>query len=509
MIWTKLAQQAIAKVPPFVQPMLKMKVEEEAVRQKVSEITPDFIKKIQNTMARQREQHMAEKKSRKLESFFANTDDEPIYAGFKNTVSVHAGLSGKPVDDNRQIWSDIASRNENSPKRALYIHIPFCVARCKFCSFYKSRTRAEELDKYAGYILKELEMVAKSQFARSQPFDAVYFGGGTPTDMSADSIRSILTHLQTHWDLSSECEITFEGRLHGFTDEKVTACMENGVNRFSFGVQSFNTKIRQQMGRIDPRDVVLKRLSEISSTKPGTVSVDLIYGLPDQTPTLWLEDINTALETPGINSCSIYNLKFLPGSPIHSMIDKGKISVPASLKEQADLYRLTSQTFHAQNVIRSGLRHWSFGKKDRSVYNYIPKYGYSCLPIGSGAGGKIGGYSVFQARNIKDYYKALDENEKPIEMGLRVDKNSAFAGQLVGQLEEYLEVNLKEVANAYQFTDLLERYQPLLSQWQNAGMIDFESSTGLLKLTEAGAFHNVNLAQNLIEFNAWSQNEKK
>lgn len=438
-----------------------------------------------------------------VEDFFANTDKAPLYAGFKKGVSVHVSSFAKPVMDPLSVWSEVKDSSNEYKRGALYLHIPFCVARCKFCSFYKSRTHHGELEKYTNYILKELDMVSKSVYAQSTSIAAVYFGGGTPTDLSAASFQRILSHLNSNWNLTNDCEITVEGRLFGFGDDKIAACIDGGVNRFSFGVQSFNTKVRRQMGRIDKKETILQRIEEVSKQSQILTSVDLIYGLPDQTKEIWLEDLKTAYETRGIDSCSIYNLKFLPGSPIKDMVDKGEISPPATACEQADLFSVTNNYFNALNAKRLGLRHWSFSNRERSIYNFIAKYEKPCIPIGSGAGGIISNYRVFQAMDLNSYYSKIENNEKPIAMALNLGNKKRVSGSIIGSMEEFLQIDFKKIQSRFDDSSMIDVLSPLLTQWQDAGMVTFDKRSGVMKLREPGQFYNVHIGQHLLDYLNW------
>jgi oxygen-independent coproporphyrinogen-3 oxidase len=407
------------------------------------------------------------------------------------------------------IWEEIGSVQEKTRRRALYIHVPFCIARCLFCPFYQSRTNHRELTRYTEYVLRELEMVKGTVIGQSMPVHAVYLGGGTPTDLSAEDLGRITGFVRDSFPLANDCEVTVEGRLHGFTDDKVEACLQNGVNRFSFGVQSFDTRIRRQMGRIDDRESLIGRIEEISSPGRAMITVDLIYGLPDQTRDLWLEDLETVSSTPGIDSASIYSLRYIPGSPIREMVENGKLSSPASMVEKASLFRLTREFLGSRECKRLGLRHWAFGNRERSIYNFIPRYNGSIIPVGNGAGGRLAGYSIYQKMDADEYFKRIDRGEKPITVASRVSEHSRFEGKVAGCFEEFRMVNLSNLEQELGDDTVVSRLSPLLEQWDTAGMVEWDGTTGVVRMTEAGEFHNVRLIQNLIEYNALSISEGK
>lgn len=496
LIWTSEAGELLKGAPSFVQPMIRKLVEKTAQKDGVSEITVEYVNKI-----REKGGMGAPRKDRKLSDFFAGVGDNPMYAGFPDNDVIHpGGMSGEIVNTD-SAWEIIRNTSEESERRALYIHIPFCIARCKFCPFYQSRSNSKDISKYAEYILKELHLVSNTVVGQSMPMHAVYFGGGTPTDLSVIDLEKILKYINNNFQLANDCEITIEGRINGFTDEKVLACINNGVNRFSFGVQSFNTKIRQQMGRIDTKEILLQRIKKIASSNKAMISVDLIYGLPEQTEEIWLEDLRTVKNAIGIDSVSIYNLKNLPGSPIKSLVAKGKLSPPATKTEQADLFLITRDFFQNENCKRLGLRHWAFTNRERSMYNFIPKYNHSCIPVGNGAGGSFAGYRIYQKMKNSEYYSMLDQGRKPIAVASKVSPFARFNGDIAGSFEEFRQVNLKNLETRYEDGTIISRLSPLLEQWTDAGMVKWDPCTGVVKMTCAGEFYNVHIIQNLIDYN--------
>ncbi len=497
--WTSEAKELIKAAPLFVQPMIRKSIEKQAAKEGLSQITAEFVTKLREA----REGGSSSEK--KLSDFYASGGDDPLVSGFPvKGEFVHPGGKGDAVST-EGLWKKISQVDEKAGRRALYIHIPFCVARCLFCPFYQSRTRVEELADYAGYIRKELSMVSGTVLGDSMPLNAIYLGGGTPTDLSAQDLSELIRLIRDSFPVAGDCEITVEGRINGFTDKKVEACLNSGVNRFSFGVQSFNTAIRQQMGRIENRETILKRLEEISSDGRAMISVDLIYGLPDQIREIWMEDLRTVTDAHSVDSVSIYNLKNLPGSPIQSMVDRGKLSKPASMEEQAALFRVTRDFMGNQSCKRLGLRHWAFSNRERSIYNFIPKYNHSCIPVGNGAGGSVGGYSIYQKMNPADYRSFIDRGEKPIAVASKVSELSLFEGLVAGGLEEFRMVNLRNLQRETGDETIVSRMSPLLDQWHGAGIVHWDHSSGVMRMTEAGEFHNVQLIQNFIEYNTLSR----
>ena len=206
-------------------------------------------------------------------------------------------------------------------KRAAYFHIPFCRTKCSYCGFFQNTTKEAMVEKYVGYLVREIEMTAQLPNVQSAPIQAVYFGGGTPTDLTAEQIRRLGKVIRENLPLANDCEITFESRFNGLTDEKIDACVDAGFNRFSLGVQTFNGEIRRKMSRIDTEEVISERLQKLMSTGQIAVVIDLIYGLPYQTMDDWLKDLDKLIES-GIDGADLYQLILMGGTRMAASIEK-------------------------------------------------------------------------------------------------------------------------------------------------------------------------------------------
>lgn len=158
----------------------------------------------------------------------------------KRAPHSHGGVRVEAQLDAGQ-WHELWQQTSTSSQRALYLHIPFCRKRCSFCNFFENGAKPQRIADYVEALSAELRRAGQNPLVQSRPFQAVYIGGGTPSDMTASQIALLLRSL-TDFPLSDDAEITLEGRLNGFGDDKWQAALNGGVNRFSFGVQSFDTR---------------------------------------------------------------------------------------------------------------------------------------------------------------------------------------------------------------------------------------------------------------------------
>mgnify|MGYP000302839662 FL=1 len=166
----------------------------------------------------------------------------------------------------------------------------------------------------------------------------MFFGGGTPTALSDADLTRLIRTVRERLPLASDCEITLEGRIHDLSESKVEAALHAGVNRFSLGVQSFDTRVRQSIGRIDDRETVIATLRRMVEKQGAVVIADLIYGLPYQSMEVWENDVRTQFEL-GIAGGDLYQLNVFPGSELARRIDAGDLPMLPTTEEQAEYFR--------------------------------------------------------------------------------------------------------------------------------------------------------------------------
>ena len=393
-------------------------------------------------------------------------------------------MGGAPKErpDAEAVWKGIGASFPGPDARvplAFYVHIPFCAARCAFCGFYRNQTNDEAMENYTRHLLMEIDRVADEGVFTKRPVDIVYFGGGTPTALSADQLRRLITRLHARFTLSPEVEFTVEGRIYNFDDARVRACVDSGANRFSFGVQSFETDLRRALGRRNSREELLERLSRIKEICGDRVALvaDLIYGLPGQTQEDWMErNVKTADES-ALDGVDIYSLKIFPGSPIEKMFATrgGRWSEEERIRRHAEA---------CEWLVSAGWRQLStthFGRNalERNLYNRWALSGAELVPFGCGAGGAVGGWTIMQTGDLADYLDRVEKGLKPIGTCARIPPTASVRTVLAGQLGfgRFEPASMPDVD-----------YSALAANWERAGVWRAEAP-GRYRLTRLGEYY--------------------
>lgn len=194
---------------------------------------------------------------------------DPLKFAFSGKTSAHASRGGvRPLSLDEAAWQAWWQQESEADERALYIHIPFCRKRCSFCNFFENGANPARMSRYMAALCASLNAAAETPLGQSKSFSAVYVGGGTPTDMAVEDLARLANAIG-HFPLTPDVEVTLEGRLNGFDEAKWQIALAGGFNRFSFGVQSFDSGVRQQAARFDDRETLLRRLGELTRGRCG------------------------------------------------------------------------------------------------------------------------------------------------------------------------------------------------------------------------------------------------
>ncbi|GHX07249.1 heme anaerobic degradation radical SAM methyltransferase ChuW/HutW [Vibrio cholerae] len=426
----------------------------------------------------------------------ANTPD-PLRFAFQNKHSAHAGGIAMPVPSHEQanVWQHITKQvSQRQQVRCLYIHVPFCRVRCTFCNFFQNAASRQLVDAYFAALLEEIKQKSALPWTQTGVFHAVYIGGGTPTELSPEQIRQLGTAIRESFPLTPDCEITLEGRIHRFSDEMFENALEGGFNRFSFGVQSFNTQVRRRAKRLDDREVVMERIASLAATQQAPIVIDLLYGLPYQTAQVFEQDLQDFMQT-GAQGIDLYQLVVGGSAPMLNLVEKGKLSPPATTPDKATLYQIGVEFMAKHHLRPLSVNHWTRDNRERSLYNRLAKTYAEVLPIGCGAGGNMGGYSLMQHRQLDTYLDAMKNGQPLVAMMARQHEYEPLFAALKAGFDAG--VIAKQRLPKFYHHQTFDWLKPLFLRWQQIGLVEVEQD--YLTLTTAGRFWSVSLAQACIQ----------
>lgn len=374
--------------------------------------------------------------------------------------------------------------------QAAYIHIPFCEHICHYCDFNKVFLKGQPVDEYLDSLEKEIKLTIDKY--GEQTLSTIFVGGGTPTSLSASQLERLCGIINTELQQHQGIEYTFEANPGDLTEDKLKALYEGGVNRLSFGVQSFNNELLQRIGRTHKAEDVFSSIEAAKKIGFNNISVDLIYSLPGQT----LEDFKDTLKTAftlDIQHYSGYSLIIEPKTVFYNLMRKGKLPTPGEDVE-ASMYgvlmeEMTShgfQQYEISNFAKPGFK----SKHNLTYWNNEQYFGF-----GAGSHGYIAGNRYSNYGPLKKYMQPLEQGEFPIMHEQKVSLVEQMEEELFLGLRKNQGVSLTSFGKKYNNT-VLQLFEKEIKGLLDRGLIKIQGE--YLKLTDKGRFLGNEVFQSFI-----------
>ena len=290
---------------------------------------------------------------------------------------------------------------KNNETKAAYVHIPFCSHICYYCDFAKVLMTGQPVEAYIDELLKEYDSYGISNL------QTLYIGGGTPSVLPADQLEKLLTHLTKNLDLEELEEFTVEANPSDLTDEVLTVLAQSPVNRISLGVQSFDDKLLKKIGRTHTEAQVYSSIERLRAAGFENITIDLIYGLPNQTMEMVERDVQKFLELD-LPHVALYSLILEDHTVFMNRQRRGRLRLPSD-DRNADMYEYIIETLTAK-----GYSHYevsNFGKIGyESKHNMTYWDNAEYYGVGAGASGYLEGIRYKNHGPVHHYLR--EENKR-------------------------------------------------------------------------------------------------
>lgn len=290
----------------------------------------------------------------------------------------------------------------------LYIHIPYCRQKCRYCDFASWAGQENTMAAYVDALLLEAEAMAPN--AKGTPIETVFIGGGTPSILPAHLLTRLLSGLRKHFSIPAGIEFTTEANPGTLTKDWLTAALEGGINRLSMGMQAAQSGLLRALGRIHTQQDVVDSVRLARQMGVGNLSLDLMFGLPGQTPEMWLESLHAALSlAPEHLSC--YGLIPEEGTPLKGDLDTGRLVLPDEAAERRmydDTLHILGEHGYAQYEISNFAKP---GRECRHNIGYWTRVPY--IGLGASAASFLqtasGGLRLTNPASIREYIAMTQE----------------------------------------------------------------------------------------------------
>jgi putative oxygen-independent coproporphyrinogen III oxidase len=287
----------------------------------------------------------------------------------------------------------------------IYVHWPFCLAKCPYCDF-NSHVRQGGVDEARFIAAYRREIAHMAALAPARQVTSIFFGGGTPSLMAPSTVGAILDAIAGSWDVAKNVEVSLEANPTSVEAERFRGYRAAGVNRVSLGVQALNDTDLKKLGRMHSVAEALTAV-EIAAKSFERYSFDLIYARPDQEPAAWRAELEQAISRAA-EHLSLYQLTIEPGTRFAAMAAKGELR-PADPDASAALYELTGEMTAAAGLPAYEIsNHARPGEESRHNLGYWRYRSYA--GIGPGAHGRRGGQATQRHRKPENWLSALARN---------------------------------------------------------------------------------------------------
>lgn len=303
--------------------------------------------------------------------------------------------------------------------KRIYIHVPFCIAKCAYCDFYSIEGNSMQKE-YVSALLKELED-RKSEI--SGPLKSLYFGGGTPSFLDFENLRLIFNYIHDNYGFEDDAEITLEANPENIDTRKCTQWKTLGINRLSIGVQSFHDEDLKYLQRIHSSEKAIAAL-KIAKNHFSNLSADLIHGIPGANDERFIKNVEI-LTNLGIPHISMYSLSIEDRSRLKKLINNNERS-NIDEETQASQFILAAETAEKNGYLQYEISNFSKPEM-KAKHNTAYWKGEPYAGFGPSAHSFNGAERRWNIADLKEYISALESDEE------------YFETEIIGKTEKYNE----------------------------------------------------------------------
>ena len=372
----------------------------------------------------------------------------PRYTSYPTAVEFNEGY------DEAEYRRRLAAANQEADKPlSLYVHLPFCSQRCTFCGCNVVISRKHDISvSYLDYLHREIDLLAERLPDRRR-ISQYHWGGGTPTYQTVAEMRTLHGKILSHFTLEPDAEVALEVDPRVTTRAQMEALREMGFNRLSMGVQDFTPEVQAAVNRNQSEEQTRVLYEMARELGFHSVNMDLIYGLPRQTPESFARAIDTLL-TMRPDRVAVYSFALVPWIKAQQKyIDPRELPSPET---KLRLFCIAREKFLTAGYAAIGMDHFALPGDElaratehrtlhRNFMGYTVKMGADMLGLGVSAIGDVAGSFAQNVKKLSQYYAALDGGRFPIERGYVLDDDDKLRRDVITRLMCTFHLDIPEI----------------------------------------------------------------
>ena len=360
----------------------------------------------------------------------------------------------------------------------LYIHIPFCVTKCKYCDFNSFKIDLNEKIKYLNYLGEEMKLYKEE--IKNREIDSVFVGGGTPSILNENEINILFEKIKENFNIKSNAEITMECNPGTLTLNKLKVMKKSGVNRLSIGLQAVQNHHLKYIGRIHTFEEFEKNYHDAKQMGFDNINIDLMYALPNQSREDWMESLEKVVKLNPTH-ISAYSLILEENTELFKMYERDEFNL---LDENTDIemyeYTINYLKSHGYNQYEiSNYAKDNFECKHNVLYWKCEEY----VGIGASASGYFNGIRYNNICELDNYEKMILEGEKPIEWEEKLSIKDEIEESIFLGLRMNEGIQISNFKEKYNF-DFEKEYKNEIEKLSKMELIEIDNNR--MKLTQKG-----------------------
>ena len=368
----------------------------------------------------------------------------------------------------------------------LYLHIPFCRKRCKFCYFrvYTDKN-AQEIGRYTEALAREVELYGGMPRTAGRPLDFVYFGGGTPSYISVDHLEALVARVQAVYPWDRVREVAFECEPGTLTKSKLAAIRGIGVTRLSLGIESFDDEILRTNGRAHVSKEIYRVLPWIAEEGFDQLNVDLIAGMLGETWESWKRSVEETIDADP-DSVTIYQMELPHNAKFSRQLAAGEIDTPfATWAEKREWQRYAFERLgEAGYEQSSAYTVVKRGQTEPFVYRDALWHGSDMLGTGVASFGHLAGVHLQNVADWNGYLESLEAGFLPLGRGYQTSESERLTREMILQMKLG---RLDTSSFRAKFgVDVLERFAPAWAELEAREMLSVDREAERVELSTAG-----------------------
>ena len=360
----------------------------------------------------------------------------------------------------------------------LYVHIPFCVSKCKYCDFNSYKLNVDKKRKYLKALQKEMEFYKEE--VESNEIDTIFIGGGTPSILNENEIKFLFDNIKSNFNVKKDAEITMECNPGTLTVDKLKTMKKCGVNRLSMGLQAVQNHHLNYIGRIHTYEEFEKNYNQAKEVGFENINIDLMYALPNQSEKDWIKSLEKIVKL-NPSHISAYSLILEEGTELFNMYERKEFKL---LDEDTDI-KMYEYTI---NYLKAN------GYNQYEISNYAKK-GYECkhnilywkcknyVGLGASSSGFLNKTRYNNVCDLDEYEKIIYSGKKPLEWEEKLSIKDEIEENIFLGLRMNEGISFEYFLKKYNF-NFKEEYKNEISKLKKTGLIHVDDKS--IALTQKG-----------------------